>query len=423
MSIITRKILKNDLTITVDETRYDYDYIIEYTNRAKTYFITHGAKAGQKVLLLEKWPNFISWFIAGAELGLSFVIADSNSKSFRETIKNYGTIDFVVNNIELTDNSYGDIYWASDNDVLIYTTSSGTTGSPKTITYTHEFLLHLAERNSKIYKIQETDTCAHTHTLSHSSVVGVYFLPSLMSSSNHYFFYNNFSKYIRSYKVNYCLVLRDHLIDIYENFNNDIDYECKIFVISKLLSTHKTKIVNDCVKLISIFGCSETMGPLFLSEINNDNKTTELCNFGKPLDDYYKIDITSTSLLKVTMPTGEEIFTGDKMYIDEKGDYIFVQRAQEYIIDNERLCLDVFNEYVSEILNCDFDLVVDEQHNQIYIRANTYINLDNLNTLLYQRYADQRFYISKQLVGIRENYMNNVKFDANLVRIKCRECN
>ena len=423
MALITRKILKPNFTLTVDNDVYDYEYIIHHTDIAKTFLLNKGAIRGQKVLLLAPWPNFLCWFIAGAELGLSFVVADPGSDSYDEILKLYGTIDFTIDDkFYLNAVHSGDYCYAKDDDILIYTTSSGSTGQPKVITYTHDFLAKLAERNVKVYNLKETDRCAHTKTLTHSSIVGIYFLPTLLACSNHYYFEKEFPQQLVNHKIQYCPVLRHHLTWLYNEFNNDIDYNFTIFVISRIPTEYKLKLVNEYVKMVSVFGTSETMGPLFLSEINNDNKTNHYNNnFNKPLDDFYGINITPTALLTVTMPDGSEIVTGDAIYINENFDYIFSRREDRYIINNEVLYLSAFDLNLKKILNVDYDLVADEKTNQIYIRIDEAIDLDNLNIVLTQAYSNKSYYISKQLIGSRAEYMNDVKLDANLIRIRCRE--
>lgn len=421
---ITRKALNPNLQITVDDKTYTYEDIISFTNQAKTYFLSNGAKVGKTVLLLAPWPKFVSWFIAGAELGLIFVVADPTSSSYKDILKLYRSVDFIIEDPELISAAYGDIYYSNSRDVLVYTTSSGTTGTPKVIEYTHEFLWSLAKRNAKIYDIKSDDRCVHNNMFTHSSIIGIYFLPTLLACNNHYYFTNNFPEKIRTHKIQYCLVLRDHLDWLYRDFDNNIDYKFKLFVISQIPKEYKLKLINENITMLSIFGSSETMGPVLISTIDYTNYTEEFNNnFGKQLDDYYSVSIDCESFLQVKMPDGRKIVTGDTMYLDTDNNYIFVRRSDRYQINGEVLLLTVLRLYISNILNEDFDLVADEDTDQVYIRLEKRIDLDNLNTALYQKYGDHRYFISKQIIGSRDQYMNNVKLDAHLIRKLCRELN
>lgn len=427
--LITRRILNQNLNITVNcenvETHYNYDDIVDYINRAKTFLIKiKQVKKGQRVLILNsKWPGLFIWFLAGAELGLKFIVVDSGAEESRSTLKLYGKIDHLLSEfreiLDWNDTSLQHEYWADPDSVLVETLSSGSTNDPKIIEYTHDFLYKLAHRNSRLYNLQPQDKCIHTRTLAHSSTVGVYFLPVVLSCEHHYYFdgkRHEWVEFIQKNKINRCLVFLKYLDAIHNNFDNNIDYDFTIFVASKLPEGFE-KIINDRIEVISLYGCTETSGPIFLSKLNNKNKDTFQANdFGEILDDFYDINIQD-NLLQVVMPSGEIIDTGDQFSLINNH-MIFEGRGSKYSINNEVIDINLLNNLVKEYIT-DFDIVVDSSYNEIYIRTTQETNLEKLN-LKIENLLGSRYIISKQLTLSKSRFMSGIKFNANAVRIKCR---
>jgi acyl-CoA synthetase (AMP-forming)/AMP-acid ligase II len=427
--LITRRILNSQLNITVNsetvETHYSYNDIIDYINRAKTFLIKiKQVKKGQRVLILNsKWPGLFIWFLAGAELGLKFIVVDSNAEESKSTLKLYGNIDHLLSDfgeiLDWTDTSLQNEYWAEPDSILIETLSSGSTNDPKIVEYTHNFLYKLAHRNSKLYNLQLQDRCIHTRTLAHSSTVGVYFLPVIISCKNHYYFdgkKDKWVKFIKENKINRCLVFLKYLDAIHNNFDNDIDYNFTIFVASKLPNGFD-RIINDRIEVISLYGCTETSGPIFLSKLNNKNKLSFQPNdFGELLDNFYKINIKN-NLLQVTMPSGQIIDTGDQFSVIDNR-MIFQGRGNRYSINNELVDVNLLNNLIIKYIN-DFDIVIDSVFNEIYLRTTCELNLEELN-LNIQTLLGSNYKISKQLSLPKSRFMSGVKFNANAVRIKCR---
>lgn len=473
MAVITRQIInKNFLlkTLSLDGSNetFDRNYIIDGVNKAKTYLIQEkNVRPGQKVVLINNaWPYYLIWFLAAAELGLSFVVSDyprlGNSFSVKKKLSLYGSLDLVIGKssqdiwdyfvsdeyqkVDLekfwySTSKFKDEFWATDESILIYSTSSGSTGTPKVIEHSHDFFYKLLERNAKIYGLSDRDKCLHSKGLHHGSVTGVFFLPTLKYCSNHYYtaMHDNavpaeqWVNWIQTEKINRLFLMSDLL----ENFVGKLDLNKKahddadIYVLAPLSEEHIRRITVDFgYKIWSIFGCTETSGPLFLPSVRYDKDDPYLRYWmGQPLDDFYKLSVNSSGTLEVTMPNGSVVCTGDRYEITDRG-WIFRGRDHLYRINNVPIYLDVLIECIENFTNKShadfFDLVIDSQENKIYIRTNEQINLENLNKFINAEIgpgldSENAYFIHKQIVGKRSNYFTGIKFDPEEIRLLCRQ--
>jgi acyl-coenzyme A synthetase/AMP-(fatty) acid ligase len=478
MKIITRqilnenfklKILEKDKTETFDCNR---DYIIERVDMAKTFLIKHKkVRPGQKIMYVHNaWPNFLIWFLAAAELGLSFIISDypklSNSFSVKKKLSLYGQIDFLIGNEndnreiwnyfvededkkidinefkEWADIEHKNEYWAEEESILIYSTSSGSTGTPKVIKHNHRFFYDLLERNAKLYQLTDDDKCLHTKGMHHGSVTGVFFLPTLKYCENHYVTDLSDNEFLKSdawgnwifkEKMSRIFLMNDMLDQFAQtaNLHEKTDHQIKIYVLSYVNEKHiESLIKKHDFKIFSIFGCVETSGPLFLPCIENkDLDSYEKSSMGEILDDFYTLSINEDSLLEVVMPDEHVVCTGDKFKIVNDKWY-HEGREDLYRINGTPIYLDVLIECVERFTgkkDCDFfDLVIDSECKQIYIRSNEPIDLIELNKFIVQEInvnsSDINSYkVNKQLVGKRENFVTGIKFDQEEIRLRCRE--
>lgn len=471
MALINREIINPNLVVKFlyNNKIVDFKYkdIIRLINKAKSYLVNEkNCTPGQKVLLATNgWPQYLIWFIACSELGLAFVVSDhpniDTSKSVGAKLNLYGEIDFIIGQEESDIFTYfperidrlidrdaffpydkvdqANTHWATPETIILYATSSGTTDTPKIVKYRHRFFYDLLERNAKLYNLKETDKCLHTKGLHHGSVTGVYFLPTIKYCATHYYARavdilepipneTNWVELIQQEKINHCLMFYkmadtfSKLASLDQKMHDDLN----VYVLSKITNQQVDVIVKQLgYKMLSIFGCTETSGPLFLPEINPDNASYyDPNNFGKELDDFFGIALDKDNLLTITMPDGSITCTGDK-FSRINGNYIFEGREHLYRINGLPIYLNIMIDVIAQILEMQhgeqFDLVFDGMLEKVYIRSDVPVELSDLNYRLRAIIRQKHYEVSKNIVGPRDDFFNGIKFDPEEVRIRCRE--
>lgn len=468
MSIIEKNILHKDFVLNVlnqvdgSILTYSRNEIIEFINRTKTYLIKEkNAKAGQKVLLLtNSYPDYIVWFFSAAELGMSFVVSDfpliDNSLSVRNKLSLYGNIDHVISydssnpfmsrmpefNDErvvnprifrkYTDSELGDVCYATPDTPLVQATTSGSTNLPRVVTYTHEFFSKILDRNAKLYNMHDDDYCFHSKGLHHGSVTSVYFLPAVKYCRRHLGMSAmsvtpDWVKTIQEEKITRCLCFYDTI----DRLVNDLSIDRKkhndltVYVLYRITKKQIDTIVKKFgYKIVSIFGCTETGGPLFVPEVNLQNADSfNDSDMGEVPDDFYKITLNQEQLLTVTLPTGEVVCTGDKFELVNNR-FIFKGRENRYRINDIPIYLDLLIEVVERLTGLkngqDIDVVVDQREQKIYIRSDSDLDLNAINSQILELVQKSEYTISKKIIGPRLDFFTGIKLDAEEIRIRCR---
>jgi len=454
----------------IKKTVTHYDDIIKSIDHAKEYLINvKKCRPGQKVIFcIWFWPDYITWFYACAELGLTFVVSDYPQSDI--TIKKlsiYGEIDYIIQDgsVPLFEKFYPDKIlnikdayeynysgnptptWAKEDDIILLATSSGTTGTPKIIENTHSWFYDTIEREKKVYQLKSEDRCFHSKGLHHGSVCTIYFLPVMKYCAHHYhapfkFMQYDSSKFMdaegpmickwielfQKEKINRCLMFSDQL----EILNNFLKIEDKqhddliIYALSKIKQEEINNLVgNFGYKIVSIFGANEIKGFVFLPEITKDNYKSYNPSFmGKTLDNFYKVHIDNENYIIIEMPDGSRIKTGDKFKIID-GNYYFLGRDNVYRIKNKTIYIDLLNEVIEKTINLkkdiDFDIIIDSEQDSIYIRLNENKDLDYINHNIQKMLASDVYNISKKIISPRSNFFAGIKFDPEAIRILCRQ--
>ena len=476
-SVITRHIINKNISVKsfypgIHQNGFsqtcNYHSVLYGIERVKSYMQNVvGCKPGEKIILsLNWWPEYLHWFFACAELGIVMVVIDypksTNYRYLAKKLQLYGGIDYVVsdeNNYKVTrfynvgptqpryifpeqvadhvfedlndqyflnsDNWHAQHVLVDEDSPLIYTTSSGTTGTPKVISYSHKFFYDLMLRNVCLYDLKPTDKCMHTKLLHHGSVVGVYFLPTMHACELHYHTIDQAhyqEQLLDCEQIDRVLMFPAKLIDFRQVTQSE---KVCIYTLAPLSDDYVQHTVGDCGHSVySIFGCTETSGPLFLPSITPENyHCADQCNMGQPLDNFYQLSLNN-NLLTVTMPDGSTVCTGDKFDIVDNN-FIFQGRSNLYRIDDVKVDLGDLIQLVETHTGMKsqsyFDVVVDQAYNSIYLRSDSSVNLVDLNKYILSQTGIPQYCISYNLVYPRKYLVTGIKFNADLARLLCRD--
>lgn len=332
-------------------------------------------------------------------------------------------LDFSIDNID--DFNQATELFPSPSDVLMRCTSSGTTGTPKIVEHSHEFLSKISIRNSDKF----SGVCMHVRNLNHGSSLAVYLLPTLISDrvTKHLFYdvdetkpFDDFVNDIKDYKetLEYIIFPYPFMIDefIFASRRNNLYWpNLNLQTLSYIQDSSKQAIREKIFKSItSIFGSNETSGPVFISSIDESSVNRDSRIFSQ-IDDFYKITIYETGLLGVTLPVYNlEIITND-VFEKESDTYVHKGRSDLIRINGEALDIKIINEL--NLKNSEAYLITDSVKNCLYLAF-----WKSKNESLQKEYEQlfknnfKRIEIKKTAVLDERKFRTGIKIDNELLR-------
>lgn len=433
MKIITRDWIRDDIVLHADIKQadvlvntYTKQDLCEFINYWKLKLLSHGAKRGDKIgtCIIPSDIHSTAIKFAAFELGMSLVVLHrpNNEKECQSPKSNcHLPLDFLIfftsylaspvlatamkhyqknSKVVL---GYGPIEWetqrkkfrtteespilAQPGDIALLCNSSGTTGTPKLIAHSHEFLYDLSSINGKDLGYDPEDRYLHLSSLNHGATLALV-LPSYKICKYHYF-YNSIAGKGRS--------PGDQQYDEYERFVND----CVKHGITNIFCTHggvldeiinhmanrNIKLPNTNVMILSFispewcktikegslksicspFGCSELCGPVFMSWLNNDNVDTFNPRYlGMPTTGFYRTIVTNGHIYTSTSYKG--IVKFDDIVEEKPNGYYFVSKNRlQKINDIDINPLDIIEILERYTTRYQFEIYIDEIYNQLYV--------------------------------------------------------
>ena len=467
-NIINEKITYLDYNRSIDSfLQFSYDDVSKLIDAYKNLFLKRGFKKGSSVVI-GNMANVsqLALIMACAELGIIISIVDNPFSPHGTNIfipqknrflnppntllnKNFNAISnkyrlllpvdlFVVSDRNQTDKfdvfyntcrhtivldeekldyTPNNTVFATDNTIFLKCTSSGTSGTPKVITHTHNFLYELIKRNSKdLYGKMGWMT-----NLAHGSSPAVYVLPGLVSKNvTHYVNMPGPLKLCAPVLTQHNISL-DHVLVPYTLFVDeffDTNFQlpnCIIHTLGLIRNKWVEKVKEGKVKdIISIFGTNETSGPILINQATDVDFAE---NSYKMVDEFYKLNIVN-NILEVTMPVYEtSIPTFDKFYKGETK-YFHGGRSNLYRINDLEIDLELYQNEISKLMKAN--LIVDTQKDSLYLAIwETTAGIDQhvklINEMM-RKDSKELHTISKTANLIYSDYLNGVKLDMEMLR-------
>lgn len=301
-------------------------------------------------------------------------------------------IDFLKNNskivIRAEDCVDQDIvehnFDVSPGDSCLCCTSSGSTSDPKLIEHTHEFFYSLCSINWESLEFNDEDHIVHITSFQHGSALGIYFLPSLYKSKNHYFHMgidpsskengDNFVKYCAENKITKMKSAyaadTDWLISALKRSKEGLP-NLTIYVLS-YINPEWLSIIKEgkLKKIISIFGCSEASGPLFLSHIDTNTENFDPRFLGNPIKGFHKTSIDTNGELTINIPIYDKTIKTEDFFEKNKNGYRFVSKNKLYRLGdieiNTKDLQKIFQDNFDKIIIDDVLIIVDEIYSKLY---------------------------------------------------------
>ena len=433
MKIITRDWIRDDIVIHADIKQadvlvntYTKQDLCEFINYWKLKLLSHGAKRGDKIgiCIIPSDIHFTAIKFAAFELGMGLVILHrpNNEKECQSPKSNcHLPLDFLIfftsylaspvlataikhyrNNSKVV-LSYGPLEWetqrkkfrtteespilAQPGDIALLCNSSGTTGTPKLIAHSHEFLYDLSSVNGKDLGYDPEDRYLHLSALNHGATLAL-ILPSYKICKYHYFYnsisgkgrspgdqqYDEYHRFVDDcIKHNITRIFCTHGGVIDEIINHMANRNIKLpntnVMILSFISPEWCKTIREgsLKSICSPFGCSELCGPVFMSWLNRDNVDTFNPRYlGMPTTGFYRTIVTNGNIYTSTSYKG--IVKFDDIVEEKPNGYYFVSKNRlQKINDIDINPLDIIEIVEKYTTRYQFEIYIDEIYNQLFI--------------------------------------------------------
>lgn len=446
--IVTRELINKSITFR-DDSDLDHPYTyIELSDLIDAYKnllqYNYDAVPGQSVLIGEQSGiKQLALVFACLELGLTITIVDYGRKDNFQT----GYFDpkttlllpihyFIVSTADITDKfsffndacdttiiladealdyAPNQTVNAMPDTILLKCTSSGTTGTPKIVYHTHEFIFALVMRNAKMFG----GVIGQAFNLSHGSSLATFFLPTLFSDDvTDYinFSSSNTETIIARFSLDHLMLPYPDMIEQFiEQYSASDNSGIYLYSLTYIRDEWKQAIHDKNIKdIISFFGSNETSGPTLVNRVSHPNFNRQIY---RKIDDFYDFEIRDSELVVKLPIYNAEIETKDQ-FVSNGEDFLHLGRKDLHRINGTFFTLSSYVKFVKDRI--DGDLVFDFVRNEIYLAIwktpkHLTKRIEEIQAFLRQR-SGNAHYISKHQVLTYDDFLSGIKLDQELLR-------
>jgi hypothetical protein len=233
------------------------------------------------------------------------------------------------------------------------------------------------------------------------------------------------TQWIVDNQINYIFAMSNQNLTSMLDALPVLDYKLSIITLYQISEQNLKQIKEKNVyKVTSVFGDTTIGVGFFLKQVDNltDSTNYSVYNMGKPLDDFYNLELRENNLWIKCSELNEDWATSNDEFEIVNDDWIFKGRTNAYRINKRWIKLIDLEKKVNELFGINnATVVVDHTYMKIYLAIwipapAAEIEFDN--------------FLLKQYNGLRVSYVlrdhsfdsfwNNRKIDNSKIRQYCR---
>lgn len=466
-TVLAQDLIRRDIEIVdlYQGIKHSFDEIDNYTQKLK-HDMYHGLNKATvgKIVYVDTNDFFIvvCSMIAAWELGASLFLNDTHpkAKDLPYFKKFYDVVDVVIGPeqnsqwvpkraVHIITNHYNRdkaVTHARFNEkldqaltpdtVCYYTTSSGTTGDPKLLPFTHYQTVTISNEIKNYLSLSESCRPYHFKTLHHSSLFNSFALPLLNSCQTHYCglftssakeFLTTVSHKIKNYGLTHFLVPYNWI----RSFSaiDAVDFDNNLTLITIQGNTDqemKDFFYRFCPKqVINYFGTSE-VGTMFISRTTAETLGDYNPNRFVDVTSYIDYEILENQVKVKWKHIDEWYVVSDKMV--KQGNAIWLYGRDLYFsVQGKQLELAQMQDFIKHRIASDnFTLVPDYKLEKLYLNVYdsnmTAEQFEQMNTDIQLRFGSE-FALSDMFNFAREDLEYGMKINGALLLFLFRERN
>jgi hypothetical protein len=219
-------------------------------------------------------------------------------------------------------------------------------------------------------------------------------------------------------QINKILFPNSMLLDQVLKMLSPVDHECCFYTLQANQKSWIAESQRTGVSIVSIFGASEMLGPIFINTItpNTTNDNHNVLNYGKPLSNFYSVEIINDDQFHITDITGRSNIINDRFTLDSQGNYHYSSRSDLIRINEvtfefselHHILVNTFSELTAA-------LVADSTTNKIYLLISN--QLQHLSSTA-EKISQINHALNKINPALRIDYVDYVELSQFLTAIK-----
>jgi len=262
--------------------------------------------------------------------------------------------------------------------IAYYTTSSGTTGDPKILPFTHWQTVTLSRAIHQYLDIKESDLPFHYKTLHHGSLFNSFALPMLSTCKTNYCgsfqltpdqFLKKILDIAKNNKANYFLLPYAWVQNFKSIASTDLENLATFITIQGNTTDEMTDLFDRFApkQVINYFGCSE-VGTMFISRTTKDNVYNYNPNRFYDIIPHIDYEILSNTVKCKWKHLDQWFVLADKMCKEEYGSIWHYGREIAFTIDDQTLILRNLSQIIEgELGTNQFTIVPDHVQQKLYL--------------------------------------------------------